>query len=77
MLNCKKNIPDTIIIPLKFKIMSFWCEITAHKLSKGVFFSFHRNHTKRFVSRNQQTPQSIQPVIEINHEVDFSGTIVD
>ena len=57
--------------------MSFWCEITAHKLSKGVFFSFPRNHTKRFMRRNQQTPQSIQSVIEINHEVDFSISIVD
>ena len=57
--------------------MSFWCEITAHKLSKGVFFSFPRTHTKRFVTQNQQTPQSIQPVTEINHEVDFSISIVD
>ena len=32
---------------------------------------------KLFVRRHQQTHQSIQPVNEINHEVDCSTNIVD
>ena len=48
-------------------------KLTAHKM---VFSSFPRNHTKRFVRRHQQTHSSIQPVNEINYEVDCPGAFV-
>ena len=70
MLNCKKIIPDTTIMPLRIQcnVASGMKQQHTNYLSEFIS-SFPRNHAKHFVGRHQQAHQSIQPVNEINNEV--------